>query len=259
MVKVSNKVYTYHYMATPTQKTPLSIANPASNHTPLIFIAVIVLVGAIGLVAYIAINTERASAKKQTTSPTSAISKRGSTTPSSSSGSTPTTIDSLLAPSVGPDAAHAKVTVVEFLDFQCPYCQVSAGIVVQLFEKYQGQPVRFVFRNLPLETLHPYATPAAHAGLCANEQKKFIPFYSIAYSRQSEITPDNLYLFARDAGLNMNSFSSCMSKGIYYSQIQKDVSDAINLGAQGTPTWFINGQRFEGALTFEVLSTIINQ
>ncbi|MDP2656008.1 MAG: thioredoxin domain-containing protein [bacterium] len=162
------------------------------------------------------------------------------------------------SPAVGATASEAKVTVVEFLDFQCPYCQVSASMVKQLIARYQGKKVRFIFRNLPLQSLHPYAVTAAHASLCANAQGKFLPMYDVLYTHQSEINPENLYTFARDSNLNMSTFSKCMVAGSYQTQIQKDFSDGVALGAQGTPTWFINGKMFEGALSLETMSAIID-
>lgn len=235
-------------MSIPTPNPSLP-ASP-SNHTPLIFIGVIVVVGIVGLLSYIVMSSDNNNSSRATQT-----NKNTAIVPPN----TFKNIDSPTAPSVGPSAASAKVTVVEFLDFQCPYCKQSAPTVLALLEKYQGQPVRFVFRNLPLESIHPYAVPAAHAGLCADAQNKFLRFYSAAYQRQSEITSDNLYLIARDIGLDMTAFSSCMSQETYRAQIQQDISDAITLKATGTPTWYINGQQFEGALPLATFSTIIDQ
>ncbi len=243
-----------------TQQFPSS-ARPPSNHTPLVFIIVLVVVGVIGLVTYIAMNASSSPTTSNIQTTTAAISKLSRTQALSTPGTVDTSqlVDSAVSPSIGPNADQAKVIVVEFLDFQCPYCKASATVTPQLLKKYQGQPVRFVFRNLPLESIHPYAVSAAHASLCASEQQKYFQFYDLTYQRQSEITADTLYLFARDVGVEMNAFSTCMSKGTYRTQIQKDLSDGIALGAEGTPTWFINGQRFEGALPLETLSAIIDQ
>jgi len=169
--------------------------------------------------------------------------------------------DALLATkagiSIGP--TDARVTVVEFIDFQCPYCKVAHPTLLQLIHDYKQKSVRFIFRQFPIISIHPQALNAAHASLCANEQGKFLAFYDTAYTRQEEISLTGLSVFARDLGLTLAQFNTCFSQHTYEKDVKQDVSDGLTLKVAGTPTWFINGERFEGALSLETFKGAIDK
>lgn len=162
-----------------------------------------------------------------------------------------------IAASVGPK--NAKVVVVEFLDYQCPFCKASHPTLLRLLKEYANQPVRFEFRNFPITSTHPFALPAALASLCAHEQGKFLDFYTMAFTRQEEISLPGLSTFARDLDLNLASFNACMAEKRYESFIKKDVDDALALSVEGTPTWFVNATRLVGAVPNETFTSAIEK
>ncbi len=159
--------------------------------------------------------------------------------------------------SIGP--ADARVTVVEFLDFQCPYCQSAHPTLMQLLGDYKQKSVRFIFREFPLLSIHPQALDGANAALCANEQGKFLDFYDMAYTRQAELSPAGLATFAHDLNLNLLQFNTCFAEHRFQETIKSDVTDGLTLHVAGTPTWFINGERLEGALPSETFKEVIDK
>lgn len=161
-----------------------------------------------------------------------------------------------LSPAFGPQ--DAKVTVVEFLDFQCPFCGASHQGVMEALQTYKDKPVRFVFRQLPIFTIHPYALQAANAALCAHEQKQYLAMHDLLFRNQEKIAPDIFITFAQNLGLNLSAFNTCVAEKKYQSIIQKDLSDAESLGLTGTPTWFINEERIIGSLSENDLKAIID-
>ncbi|MDO8571633.1 MAG: DsbA family protein [bacterium] len=164
--------------------------------------------------------------------------------------------DNTFSFSVGP--TDAKVVVVEFIDFQCPFCREAHTTLKQLMQQYQGASVRFVIRHFPIIPIHPYALASANASLCARDQGKFLTLHDLFYERQEYINEAAIYSFATDAQLDLSQFNACLAKKKYQSMIVKDISDAESLGVQGTPTWFVNGEKFEGAIPFEMFAQIID-
>lgn len=162
-----------------------------------------------------------------------------------------------IAASVGPK--NAKVVVVEFLDYQCPFCKASHPTLLRLLKEYAGESVRFEFRNFPITSTHPFALPAALASLCAHEQGKFLDFYTMAYTRQEEISLPGLSTFARDIDLNLASYNACMAEKRYEPFIKKDVDDALALSVEGTPTWFVNATRLVGSVPYEAFTSAIEK
>ncbi|MBI2644858.1 DsbA family protein [Candidatus Uhrbacteria bacterium] len=151
----------------------------------------------------------------------------------------------------------ASVTVVEYFDFLCPFSKQSAQTVERLTQTYATSSVRFVFRQAPAANVYPASLPASNASLCANEQGKFFPMYSLLFGQQKKITAENFSFFAYELGLDKSMFDACMDSRKYQKWISKDLSDAVTLGLNGTPTWFINEKRFVGAMPFDVLSQYI--
>ena len=157
-------------------------------------------------------------------------------------------------PSKGPD--HAPVTIVEFSDFQCPYCMVFLTALEQVETTY-GDQVRFVFRQFPLTSVHPEAVGAAQASLCADEQGEFWEMHDAMFADQRALQIDQLKVTARDLGLDGEDFDECMDLGRYSEAVMADLAAGQAVGVRGTPMIFINGRALSGAKPFEEIAEII--
>ena len=147
-------------------------------------------------------------------------------------------------PSRGP--ADAKIVIVEFSDFQCPYCRSFHDETFKaLLDAYPGQ-VRFVYRNFPLTSIHPGAMPAAVASLCANDQNAYWDYYERLFSSEN-LDEATFIKYATELGLNVDTFKTCLSSGSHDAAIKTDMDFSINLGVQSTPTFFVNGLALVGA------------
>lgn len=157
---------------------------------------------------------------------------------------------------IGP--VDAPITIVEFSDYQCPFCRRwHAEVYKPLFAAYPGQ-IRLVYRNLPLTSIHPDAMSAAEAAMCAGEQDAYWPYHEKLFS--SETLGNDTYIqYARDLGLNMPTFESCLSDHKYQQAVQADSDFAINLGIRSTPTFFVNGLAIVGAQPLEVFKQVIDK
>lgn len=153
-------------------------------------------------------------------------------------------------PSFGPE--DAKVTVVEFSDFQCPYCSRAATVVDQMKEKY-GTRIRFVFRQYPLP-MHENARIAAEAALAANAQGKFWEFHDKMFQNQSKLTRESLEGYAKEAGLNVGDFKKALDSKTYAAAVESDMKLGESVAVQGTPTMFINGARVQNPTSFEAIA-----
>nr|BAL57493.1 thiol:disulfide interchange protein DsbA [uncultured Chloroflexota bacterium] len=158
-------------------------------------------------------------------------------------------------PAIGPE--DAPIVIVEFSDFQCPYCKrFHEQTFAALLAAYPGK-IRFVYRNLPLTSIHPEAFPAAEASLCAHEQGAFWPYHDRLF--QGELGQAAYFRHAQDLGLDMTRFQQCMQQRRYRDFIQNDMDFAINLGVRSTPTFFINGIALVGAQPLEVFRDVIDR
>ncbi len=154
---------------------------------------------------------------------------------------------------------NAKVTIVEFSDFQCPYCKRFRDASLDaLIEKY-GDKVRFVFRDFPLTSIHPQAQIAAEAAECANEQGKFWEMHDLIYANQDALSNDSYKGFADQIGLDAQKFNDCLSTNKYADEIAADEKDGEAYGVTGTPTFFINGWRLVGAQPTSEFETLIDK
>src|SRR5713101_2069112 len=141
-------------------------------------------------------------------------------------------------PSVG--GKDAPITMVEFGDFQCPFCRASESAVREVRQKY-GDKVRLVYMDFPLG-IHAHAMDAARSARCAGEQDKFWQYHDAIFADQSKLAPADLKASAAKLGLNAKKFDACLEKAKYQPQIQQDIAEATKLGVTGTPTFFINGR-----------------
>jgi protein-disulfide isomerase len=154
--------------------------------------------------------------------------------------------------------ANAKVTIVEFSDFQCPFCSKAADIVSQIKKKY-GKKVRVAFKNYPLP-FHSHAKVAAQAGLCANEQspKMFWKMHDAMFADQAKLMESGLLDSAKKIGLNEKKFSECLKSGKFTAQIDAEIKEGQDIGVKSTPTFFVNGMLVNGAQPIKVFSEIID-
>ena len=159
------------------------------------------------------------------------------------------------APFAGPEDALVKV--VEFSDFECPYCSRAADTMRGLKERYAGKPVQFVYRHFPL-SFHPNARPAAEYAQCAQQQGKFWELHDGIFARQSELSADMLKDVAAKAGLDTAKLESCLAAGAVGLEVEEDMRKAQEVGVQGTPSFFINGQTYGGNPTVDGIAQVID-
>jgi protein-disulfide isomerase len=152
----------------------------------------------------------------------------------------------------------APVTLVEYGDYQCPYCGTAYPVVKRL-QKSLGNRLRFVFRNFPLTQAHPYAMVAAEAAEAAALQGKFWEMHDLIYENQEELEPDALSAWAEQLGLDLQQFGTAIRKGEITKRIKDDRTSGIHSGVNGTPCFFINGARYDGAPDYEVLLAALQE
>ncbi len=154
-------------------------------------------------------------------------------------------------------AKDAAVTIVEFSDFQCPFCQAVIPTINQVMTQYAGK-VKLVFRDFPIPNLHPLAPKAHEAARCAAEQGKFWEYHDVLFERSPQLAPAELKNYARQLKLDGEAFDKCLDSGRQQAAIAGDVQDGTRLGASGTPTFFINGRMIVGAQPISTFQKIID-
>ncbi len=154
-------------------------------------------------------------------------------------------------------AKHAKVTIVVWSDFQCPFCSRVAPTLKQIEDTY-GKDVKIVFRHQPLP-FHNNAKLAAEASMAANEQNKFWPFHDKMFANQQALDRAALERYAQELGLDMGRFKSALDSGKFSKRVEEDSAAGASVGANGTPTFFINGREFVGAQPFEAFRGVIDE
>ena len=160
-------------------------------------------------------------------------------------------------PSLGPE--DADITLVEFSDFQCPYCKRwHEQVYQQLLAAYPGQ-IRVVYRNLPLTSIHPQAMSAAVAALCADDQGAFWNYHDKLFSDELGLSREAYEQYATDLGLDGTAFATCLDSGKFDNFIQEDMDFSLNLGVRSTPTFFINGLAVVGAQPINVFTQVIDK
>jgi len=148
------------------------------------------------------------------------------------------------------------LTVVEFGDFECPVCGRGEAAAREIRTRYARQ-VRFVFRQFPLERIHPFAEKAAEASECSGEQGKFWEMVEKIYSRQYDLSSEGLKRDAAELGLDLPRFNECLASSAMAGRVRQDVEDGRTLAVRATPTFFIGLQRVEGVLTAEQFSQLV--
>jgi len=146
----------------------------------------------------------------------------------------------------------APVTLVEYGDYECPYCG-KAHPIVKRIQKKMGQRLRFVFRNFPLNTIHAHAGVAAQAAEAAAAQGKFWEMHDLLFENQDKLADADLNSYALKLGLEIYRFESDLSGEVFATRVRDDFRGGIRSGVNGTPTFFINNLRYDGALRYEDL------
>jgi protein-disulfide isomerase len=155
-------------------------------------------------------------------------------------------------------AATAPVTIVEFSDFHCPFCQRVLPPLTQLESQY-GDKVKLVFRDYPIENLHPAARKAHEAARCANAQGKFWACHDLLFANAPKASPEQLKTYAQEVGLDVPAFEQCVNSGTYQAVVQRDVEEGSQVGVTGTPAFFINGRLVSGAQPLESFVRVIEE
>jgi protein-disulfide isomerase len=153
-------------------------------------------------------------------------------------------------------AADARITLIEFSDFECPYCSAAVKQVDAVMAAYP-KDVKLIYKQFPL-SMHPHAQMAAEASLAANEQGKFWEMYEVLFQNSRRLSAENMLSMAQQIGLDMNKFKADLDSGKFKSVIQKDLADGDAAGVYGTPAFYINGQQYNGEVTLAALKPILD-
>jgi protein-disulfide isomerase len=155
----------------------------------------------------------------------------------------PTVTVSSTGPSIGP--ADAPVTLIEFADFQCPYCVRAVPILASMRERYPTQ-LRVVFKHMPLDSIHPRARPAARAAVCAEKQDKFWPLHDLLFQNHRALDDAQIRTYAGGAGLDLAAFDACIASPETDARVTADFEEGRAAGITGTPAFVLNGRLLRG-------------
>ncbi len=146
-------------------------------------------------------------------------------------------------------APDASITLLEYGDYECPFCG-AAHLVVNALQARLRDQLRFAFRHFPLTTVHPHSATAAEAAEAAGAQSKFWPMHDLLYENQSRLDASHLLGYARILGLKLEQFASDLANHTHAGKVREDFMSGVRSGVNGTPTFYINGLRHEGAWDF---------
>jgi len=157
------------------------------------------------------------------------------------------------APERGP--ADARITIVEFSDFECPYCSAAVKQVDQIMAAYP-KDVKLFYKQFPL-SMHPHAPKAAEASLAANEQGKFWEMHDLLFANFRKLSEDNMLAWAKQIGLDVDKFKADLDSGKFQATVKKDEADGDTAGVYGTPAFFINGKLYNGPMELAAVKPIL--
>ena len=166
--------------------------------------------------------------------------------------------DAVLAVPVDDDRDHiqgpadAPVTLVEYGDYECPYCGAAYPIVKEVQER-MGERLRFVFRNFPITTSHPHAEQAAEAAEAAAAQNRFWEMHDLLYENQRRLGDQDLLSYAGQLGLDVESFGTELAQHVHAARVREDFMSGVRSGVNGTPTFYIDGVRYDDSYDLETL------
>lgn len=153
---------------------------------------------------------------------------------------------------------NAAVTLVEYGDYECPYCGAAHAIVKKILA-ITGDQLRFVFRHFPLTQIHPHAERAAEAAEAAGAQDSFWEMHNLLYEHQQALDDAHLLRYAEEAHLDTVRFARELAEGVYRERVREDFMSGVRSGVNGTPTFFINGVRHDGSWQMESLLAAIER
>jgi len=148
--------------------------------------------------------------------------------------------------------AHAAVTLVQYGDYECPYCGAAYPIIKEV-QARMGDRLRFVFRNFPITTSHPHAEQAAEAAEAAASQGKFWPMHDLLYENQKRLRDQDLRAYAEKLGLDLELFDKELAEHVHAARVHEDFMSGVRSGVNGTPTFYINGARHDDSYEIETL------
>ncbi len=152
----------------------------------------------------------------------------------------------------------APLTLVEYGDYECPHCG-HAYPVIKMLQRHFGDRLQFVYRNFPLTEMHPHALPAAQVAESAGLQNKFWPVHDLIFEHQENLSTPNLINHARTAGTDVTQLKRDMESNNVMLKVEDDIEGGARSGVNGTPTFFINGNRYDGSYDFESLKDTLEQ
>jgi protein-disulfide isomerase len=148
--------------------------------------------------------------------------------------------------------AEAAVTLVEYGDYECPYCGAAYPIIKEVQER-MGEGLRFVFRNFPITTSHPHAELAAEAAEAAAAQDRFWEMHDLLYENQQRLGEEDLHAYADQLGLEVEPFDQELAEHVHAERVHEDFMSGVRSGVNGTPTFYINGVRYDDSYELETL------
>jgi protein-disulfide isomerase len=154
---------------------------------------------------------------------------------------------------------NVPITLVEYGDYECPYTGMAYPIVRELIREFGNDKIRFVFRNFPLNDIHPHAQHAAEAAEAAAAQDKFWQMHDYLFEHQKALDDGHLLEYAQKIGLEIHKFKNEVSRHLYAPLIEQSLKGGIDSGVEGTPTFFINGVRYEGSFDLKTFSEILQK
>ena len=153
--------------------------------------------------------------------------------------------------------ATALVTLVESGDYECPYCGAAYPVVEELRQAF-GDRLRFVFRHFPLAEMHPHAVDAAEAAEAAGAQQRFWEMHDTLYTHQRALDDTHLVKYASSIGLDPSQFRRALAENAYAERVREDFLSGVRSGVNGTPTFFVEGVRYDGPLDFDSLAAVLH-
>src|ERR1700693_2382684 len=166
----------------------------------------------------------------------------------------PVEIDVAGSPVKGPD--NARITLVEFSDFECPFCFAAVAQVDRIMAAYP-KDIKLIYKQFPL-SMHPHAQMAAMASLAAKDQGKFWEMYEVLFKNFRRLSSENVLIWAKEIGLDMDKFKAGLASSRYQAIIEKDLKDGETAGVYGTPSFYINGKQYNGEVTLATLKPILD-
>ena len=166
--------------------------------------------------------------------------------------------DTVLAVAVDDERDHiqgpadAAVTLVEYGDYECPYCGAAYPIVKEL-QARMGDRLRFVFRNFPITTSHPHAEQAAEAAEAGAAQGRFWEMHDLLYENQTQLRDQDLHAYAEQLGIDVERFDKDLAEHVHAPRVREDFMSGVRSGVNGTPSFYVNGARHDDSYDFETL------